>query len=82
MDHDPDSTPYLVHLDNFPANGVFTLANFKQALPPHLLPNRTYRFYFKNYDQDVKSYVKEEILEEQALLPIFQGKVTAYVSLK
>lgn len=79
---DDEETPYLVKLSVLP-NAV-TLGDFKNALNR---PN--YKFFFKSLDADfglvfhhlhlVFSVVKEEITEDDAKLPCFNGKVISWV---
>ncbi|BHF72027.1 Segment polarity protein dishevelled DVL-3 [Sparganum proliferum] len=70
MPHDED-TPYLVKV-SAPSDKV-TLGDFKTAL------NRpSYKFFFKSVDADF-GVVKEEITEDSAHLPCFNGKVIAWL---
>uniref|UniRef100_A0A3B4CT11 Dishevelled segment polarity protein 3b n=1 Tax=Pygocentrus nattereri TaxID=42514 RepID=A0A3B4CT11_PYGNA len=69
---DDQETPYLVKLP-IPAERV-TLADFKQVLNK---PN--YKFFFKSMDDDF-GVVKEEISDDNAKLPCFNGRVVSWVS--
>lgn len=70
---DDEETPYLVKL-NVPPTQV-TLADFKNALN---LPRINYKFFFKSMDDDF-GVVKEEIVDEQARLPMFKGRVVSWL---
>ncbi|VDN10343.1 unnamed protein product [Dibothriocephalus latus] len=68
---DDEDTPYLVKI-SAPSDKV-TLGDFKTAL------NRpSYKFFFKSVDADF-GVVKEEITEDSAQLPCFNGKVIAWL---
>ena len=79
---DDENTPYLVKL-SVNADKV-TLGDFKAALNR---PN--YKFFFKSVDADFgydllkifiwPSVVKEEISDDSACLPCFNGRVIAWV---
>uniref|UniRef100_A0A8C7UM22 Dishevelled segment polarity protein 3b n=1 Tax=Oncorhynchus mykiss TaxID=8022 RepID=A0A8C7UM22_ONCMY len=69
---DDQETPYLVKLP-IAADRV-TLADFKNALNK---PN--YTFFFKSMDDDF-GVVKEEISDDNAKLPCFNGRVVSWVS--
>ncbi|XP_070761640.1 segment polarity protein dishevelled homolog DVL-3 [Enoplosus armatus] len=64
-------TPYLIRI-NVPAQHV-TLADFKQVLNK---PN--VKFFFKSVDDDF-GVVKEEICEDDARLPIVNGRVVCWL---
>uniref|UniRef100_A0A8K9V2X3 Dishevelled segment polarity protein 2 n=1 Tax=Oncorhynchus mykiss TaxID=8022 RepID=A0A8K9V2X3_ONCMY len=68
---DEEETPYLVKIP-IPAENI-TLLDFKQVLNK---PN--YKFFFKSMDQDF-GVVKEEISDESAKLPCFNGRVVSWV---
>uniref|UniRef100_A0AAY4BKF0 Dishevelled n=1 Tax=Denticeps clupeoides TaxID=299321 RepID=A0AAY4BKF0_9TELE len=71
---DEEETPYLVKLSVAPEK--VTLADFK-----HVLSNRpvhSYKFFFKSMDQDF-GVVKEEISDDNAKLPCFNGRVVSWV---
>ncbi|KAG7214610.1 hypothetical protein INR49_010502 [Caranx melampygus] len=68
---DDQETPYLVKL-SVPADKV-TLADFKNVLKK---PN--YKFFFKSMDDDF-GVVKEEISDDNAKLPCFNGRVVSWV---
>uniref|UniRef100_A0A8C6P2C3 Dishevelled segment polarity protein 3a n=1 Tax=Nothobranchius furzeri TaxID=105023 RepID=A0A8C6P2C3_NOTFU len=68
---DDQETPYLVKLP-VPADKV-TLADFKNVLKK---PN--YKFFFKSMDDDF-GVVKEEISDDNARLPCFNGRVVSWV---
>uniref|UniRef100_A0A8C9VUV9 Dishevelled segment polarity protein 1 n=1 Tax=Scleropages formosus TaxID=113540 RepID=A0A8C9VUV9_SCLFO len=73
---DEEETPYLVKL-SVPPEKV-TLADFK-----HVLNNRpvnSYKFFFKSMDQDF-GVVKEEISDDNAKLPCFNGRVVSWLVL-
>uniref|UniRef100_A0A674DYN7 Dishevelled segment polarity protein 3a n=1 Tax=Salmo trutta TaxID=8032 RepID=A0A674DYN7_SALTR len=69
---DDQETPYLVKLA-VPADRV-TLADFKNVLKK---PN--YKFFFKSMDDDF-GVVKEEISDDNAKLPCFNGRVVSWVT--
>uniref|UniRef100_A0A3P8UIJ6 Dishevelled segment polarity protein 2 n=1 Tax=Cynoglossus semilaevis TaxID=244447 RepID=A0A3P8UIJ6_CYNSE len=64
---DEEETPYLVKIPIAAEN--ITLLDFKQVLNK---PN--YKFFFKSMDQDF-GVVKEEISDDSARLPCFNGRV-------
>uniref|UniRef100_A0AAQ5ZZN6 Dishevelled segment polarity protein 3b n=1 Tax=Amphiprion ocellaris TaxID=80972 RepID=A0AAQ5ZZN6_AMPOC len=68
---DDQETPYLVRI-NVPAQRV-TLADFKQVVNK---PN--VKFFFKSVDDDF-GVVKEEISDDDARLPIVNGRVVCWV---
>ncbi|XP_060690587.1 segment polarity protein dishevelled homolog DVL-3 [Hemiscyllium ocellatum] len=68
---DEQETPYLVKLP-LPADRV-TLADFK-----HVLNKPNYKFFFKSMDQDF-GVVKEEISDDNAKLPCFNGRVVSWL---
>ncbi|VUZ55016.1 unnamed protein product [Hymenolepis diminuta] len=68
---DEEDTPYLVKL-NAPAESV-TLGDFKLALNK---PNC--KFFFKSIDDDF-GVVKEEITDDSAKLPCFNGRVISWL---
>ncbi|XP_066541360.1 segment polarity protein dishevelled homolog DVL-3 [Hoplias malabaricus] len=68
---DDQETPYLVKLP-IPAERV-TLADFK-----HVLNKPNYKFYFKSMDDDF-GVVKEEISDDNAKLPCFNGRVVSWL---
>uniref|UniRef100_A0A3Q0KD31 Putative dishevelled n=2 Tax=Schistosoma mansoni TaxID=6183 RepID=A0A3Q0KD31_SCHMA len=68
---DDEETPYLVKIAVCP-NAV-TLGDFKNALNR---PN--YKFFFKSVDADF-GVVKEEIADDDARLPCFNGKVISWL---
>ncbi|XP_013397884.1 segment polarity protein dishevelled homolog DVL-3 isoform X2 [Lingula anatina] len=68
---DDEDTPYLIKL-SIPADKV-TLGDFKNALNR---PN--YKFFFKSMDDDF-GVVKEEIIDESAHLPCFNGRVVSWL---
>ncbi|XP_056622762.1 segment polarity protein dishevelled homolog DVL-3 [Triplophysa dalaica] len=68
---DEQETPYLIKLA-IPAENV-TLADFKNVLNK---PN--YKFFFKSMDDDF-GVVKEEISDENAKLPCFNGRVVSWL---
>ncbi|XP_038079134.1 segment polarity protein dishevelled homolog DVL-3-like [Patiria miniata] len=68
---DDEDTPYLVKLP-IPADQV-TLGDFKNVLNR---PN--YKFFFKSMDDDF-GVVKEEIVEDEAKLPCFNGRVVSWL---
>ena len=72
---DDEQTPYLVKLP-IPHNSI-KLSDFKASIS---LPRPHYKFFFKSYDKDFDGIVKEEIVDDNSLLPIFKGRVVAYVS--
>uniref|UniRef100_H2LR12 Dishevelled segment polarity protein 2 n=1 Tax=Oryzias latipes TaxID=8090 RepID=H2LR12_ORYLA len=69
---DEEETPYLVKIPIAAEN--ITLLDFKQVLNK---PN--YKFFFKSMDQDF-GVVKEEISDDSAKLPCFNGRVVSWVS--
>uniref|UniRef100_A0A674BIU0 Dishevelled segment polarity protein 2 n=1 Tax=Salmo trutta TaxID=8032 RepID=A0A674BIU0_SALTR len=68
---DEEETPYLVKIQ-IPAENI-TLLDFKQVLNK---PN--YKFFFKSMDQDF-GVVKEEISDDSAKLPCFNGRVVSWL---
>ncbi|XP_025083632.1 segment polarity protein dishevelled homolog DVL-3-like isoform X6 [Pomacea canaliculata] len=68
---DDEDTPYLIKLP-VPADRV-TLGDFKNALNR---PN--YKFFFKSMDDDF-GVVKEEIIDDDARLPCFNGRVVSWL---
>ncbi|XP_054768325.2 segment polarity protein dishevelled homolog DVL-3-like isoform X1 [Lytechinus pictus] len=68
---DDEDTPYLVKLP-IPAADV-TLGDFKNVLNR---PN--YKFFFKSMDDDF-GVVKEEIVDDEAKLPCFNGRVVSWL---
>ncbi|KAM4564183.1 segment polarity protein dishevelled homolog DVL-2 isoform 1-T1 [Fundulus diaphanus] len=68
---DEEETPYLVKIPIAAEN--LTLLDFKQVLNK---PN--YKFFFKSMDQDF-GVVKEEISDESAKLPCFNGRVVSWL---
>ncbi|XP_057204388.1 segment polarity protein dishevelled homolog DVL-3 isoform X2 [Triplophysa rosa] len=68
---DEQETPYLIKLA-IPAENV-TLADFKNVLNK---PN--YKFFFKSMDDDF-GVVKEEISDDNAKLPCFNGRVVSWL---
>ncbi|MEQ2240255.1 hypothetical protein ILYODFUR_012949 [Ilyodon furcidens] len=70
---DEEETPYLVKL-SVPPEKV-TLADFKNVLNNR--PVNSYKFFFKSMDQDF-GVVKEEISDDNAKLPCFNGRVVSW----
>jgi segment polarity protein dishevelled len=70
---DDEETPYLVKL-SIPYQNI-TLADFKSVLS---LPRPNYKYFFKSLDDDF-GVVKEEIIEDDTKLPIFKGRVVAWL---
>ncbi|XP_029470964.1 segment polarity protein dishevelled homolog DVL-3 isoform X2 [Rhinatrema bivittatum] len=68
---DEQETPYLVKLP-LPAERV-TLADFKAVLN-----KPSYKFFFKSMDDDF-GVVKEEISDDNAKLPCFNGRVVCWL---
>uniref|UniRef100_A0A8C7X405 Dishevelled segment polarity protein 2 n=1 Tax=Oryzias sinensis TaxID=183150 RepID=A0A8C7X405_9TELE len=68
---DEEETPYLVKIPIAAEN--ITLLDFKQVLNK---PN--YKFFFKSMDQDF-GVVKEEISDDSAKLPCFNGRVVSWL---
>lgn len=66
-----EETPYLVKLPISPER--VTLADFKNVLNR---PN--YKFFFKSMDDDF-GVVKEEIIDDDAKLPFFNGRVVSWL---
>ncbi|XP_076043044.1 segment polarity protein dishevelled isoform X2 [Oratosquilla oratoria] len=68
---DDEETPYLVKIPKAPDK--VTLADFKNVL------NRpSYKFFFKSMDDDF-GVVKEEIVDDDAPLPCFNGRVVSWI---
>ncbi|XP_050719995.1 segment polarity protein dishevelled homolog DVL-3-like isoform X8 [Eriocheir sinensis] len=68
---DDEETPYLVKIPKAPDK--VTLADFKNVL------NRpSYKFFFKSMDDDF-GVVKEEIIDDDAPLPCFNGRVVSWI---
>uniref|UniRef100_A0A8C5D5V8 Dishevelled segment polarity protein 1a n=1 Tax=Gouania willdenowi TaxID=441366 RepID=A0A8C5D5V8_GOUWI len=72
---DEEETPYLVKLCVSPEK--VTLADFKNVLNNR--PVNSYKFFFKSMDQDF-GVVKEEISDDNAKLPCFNGRVVSWVT--
>jgi segment polarity protein dishevelled len=68
---DDEETPYLVKIPISPEK--VTLADFKNVLNR---PN--YKFFFKSMDDDF-GVVKEEIIDDSAHLPCFNGRVVSWL---
>ncbi|XP_044741381.1 segment polarity protein dishevelled homolog DVL-3 isoform X3 [Chrysoperla carnea] len=68
---DDEDTPYLVKINVSPEK--VTLLDFKNVLNR---PN--YKFFFKSIDKDF-GVVKEEICEDSAHLPCFNGRVVSWL---
>ncbi|KAK3545831.1 hypothetical protein QTP70_015443 [Hemibagrus guttatus] len=68
---DEQETPYLVKI-SVPAASV-TLSDLKNALKK---PN--YKFFFKSMDDDF-GVVKEEITDDNAKLPCYNGRVVCWL---
>uniref|UniRef100_T1I6V0 Dishevelled 3 n=1 Tax=Rhodnius prolixus TaxID=13249 RepID=T1I6V0_RHOPR len=68
---DDEETPYLVKLAIAPEK--VTLADFKNVLNR---PN--YKYFFKSMDDDF-GVVKEEIVDDDAHLPCFNGRVVSWL---
>ncbi|XP_006871771.1 PREDICTED: segment polarity protein dishevelled homolog DVL-1 isoform X2 [Chrysochloris asiatica] len=73
---DEEETPYLVKLPVAPER--VTLADFKNVLSNR--PVNAYKFFFKSMDQDF-GVVKEEISDDNARLPCFNGRVVSWLVL-
>uniref|UniRef100_A0A4W4HAU1 Dishevelled segment polarity protein 1a n=1 Tax=Electrophorus electricus TaxID=8005 RepID=A0A4W4HAU1_ELEEL len=73
---DEEETPYLVKLTVSPEK--VTLADFKNVLSNR--PVSSYKFFFKSMDQDF-GVVKEEISDDNARLPCFNGRVVSWLVL-
>uniref|UniRef100_H2RBE2 Dishevelled segment polarity protein 1 n=1 Tax=Pan troglodytes TaxID=9598 RepID=H2RBE2_PANTR len=73
---DEEETPYLVKLPVAPER--VTLADFKNVLSNR--PVHAYKFFFKSMDQDF-GVVKEEIFDDNAKLPCFNGRVVSWLVL-
>uniref|UniRef100_A0A8D0PXI1 DIX domain-containing protein n=1 Tax=Sus scrofa TaxID=9823 RepID=A0A8D0PXI1_PIG len=73
---DEEETPYLVKLPVAPER--VTLADFKNVLSNR--PVHAYKFFFKSMDQDF-GVVKEEISDDNAKLPCFNGRVVSWLVL-
>ncbi|XP_012787901.2 segment polarity protein dishevelled homolog DVL-1 isoform X1 [Sorex araneus] len=73
---DEEETPYLVKLPVAPER--VTLADFKSVLGNR--PVHAYKFFFKSMDQDF-GVVKEEISDDNARLPCFNGRVVSWLVL-
>ncbi|KAM9445088.1 putative segment polarity protein dishevelled homolog DVL1P1 [Clarias gariepinus] len=73
---DEEETPYLVKLAVSPDK--VTLADFKNVLSNR--PVNSYKFFFKSMDQDF-GVVKEEISDDNAKLPCFNGRVVSWLVL-
>lgn len=62
---------------------AITLRHLKEALKEDKsfqgLNKFHFKFYFKSLDKDV-GVVKEQIFDDNSLLPLYQGKVVAFVS--
>ncbi|XP_041130481.1 segment polarity protein dishevelled homolog DVL-1 [Polyodon spathula] len=71
-----EETPYLVKLTVSPEK--VTLADFKNVLGNR--PVSAYKFFFKSMDQDF-GVVKEEVSDDNAKLPCFNGRVVSWLVL-
>lgn len=69
---DDEETPYSIKLP-IPSDQV-TLRDFKQVFAP----KTNYKFFFKSYDDEV-GIVKEELVDDDARLPLFKTRVVSYV---
>ena len=67
-------TPYLTKLNIAPTE--ITLADFKNNL--EINAKSGFKFFFKSHDEEV-GIVKEEITEDNAKLPLFKGRVVAWL---
>ena len=70
---DDEDTPYLIRIPKSP--GSVTLLDLKNIL---LLPRTNYKFFFKSADDEF-GIVKEEIADDDAVLPLFKGRVVSYI---
>ena len=57
-----------------PSNEV-TLGDFKAVLPTIY---QRFKFFFKSNDDDF-GVVKEEIMEENAILPLYNGRIVSWL---
>ncbi|XP_038677664.1 segment polarity protein dishevelled homolog DVL-1-like isoform X1 [Scyliorhinus canicula] len=73
---DEEETPYLVKVA-VPPDRV-TLGHFKQVLNNR--PSSSFKFFFKSMDLDF-GVVKEEISDDNAKLPCFNGRVVSWLVL-
>lgn len=71
---DDEDTPYSVSAPVAPDS--ITLRDFRSLI--HLLPNTSYKFFFKSSDDEIGT-VKEELADDDAKLPIFKGRVVSWV---
>ena len=71
---DDEDTPYAVKLPI--ALNEIRLRDFKSVLS---IPRPNYKYFFKSHDDDF-GVVKEEIIDDDAKLPIFKGRVVAWVN--
>lgn len=74
---DDQEIPFLIKLP-FPSSSI-TLKDLKAnlQLKRHF---SHYKFYFKSHDKEC-GVVKEEIIDDNRFLPIFQGRVVAWVNI-
>ncbi|XP_054159003.1 segment polarity protein dishevelled homolog DVL-3-like [Oppia nitens] len=72
---DDEETPYLVKIP-VPQSRI-TLADFKAVLSS--AGNTHYKYFFKSLDADF-GIVKEEIIDDSSRLPIFKGRVVAWIT--
>uniref|UniRef100_A0A336KBN2 CSON004982 protein n=1 Tax=Culicoides sonorensis TaxID=179676 RepID=A0A336KBN2_CULSO len=70
---DDETTPYLVKI-SLPSSEV-TLKDFKLVLNKQ---NVNYKYFFKSYDPEF-GVVKEEIADDNAKLPCFNGKIVSWL---
>ncbi|XP_063707261.1 segment polarity protein dishevelled isoform X1 [Culicoides brevitarsis] len=70
---DDETTPYLVKIP-LPSSDV-TLKDFKLVLNKQ---NVNYKYFFKSYDPEF-GVVKEEIADDNAKLPCFNGKIVSWL---
>ncbi|XP_062889267.1 segment polarity protein dishevelled homolog DVL-3-like isoform X3 [Mobula hypostoma] len=73
---DEEETPYLVKVAVPP--DLVTLGHFKQVLNNR--PTSSFKFFFKSMDLDF-GVVKEEISDDNAKLPCFNGRVVSWLVL-
>lgn len=70
---DEETTPYLIKI-SLPSD-IVTLKDFKTILNKQ---NSNYKYFFKSMDVDY-GVVKEEIADDQTILPCFNGRVVSWI---
>eukprot|EP00096_Caligus_rogercresseyi_P011662 TRINITY_DN4666_c0_g1_i1.p1 TRINITY_DN4666_c0_g1~~TRINITY_DN4666_c0_g1_i1.p1 ORF type:complete len:654 (+),score=236.38 TRINITY_DN4666_c0_g1_i1:110-2071(+) len=72
---DDEETPYLIKL---PSREPPRLSSLKAVLSESNPIKRDFKFFFKSKDDDF-GVVKEEIFEDESFLPLFNGRIVAWL---